>query len=174
MMNLKDLKSGDMFGCYPHGFWETNICKAEHCKTFHWGLFVSSVDDDKGNLSDWVTSETISTGTDISRLAGRKVRVYRVKSLPTVDPINLVLIHSEYGDLPYNMDLNFRTAIWYFFGHYLHMALPVIKPKKFNCITWVDLVMGILGYQIVPTNQYVTEAALEQSPMVDYLGDVNG
>jgi hypothetical protein len=88
--------------------------------------------------------------------------------------MQLVDIHAEYGALPYNWMLNFRTAWWYICKYYLHRMVLVIKPKAMNCVTWVDIFAANLGYELVPDNQYVTDRALEESPLVEYVGDIEG
>lgn len=172
-MKLNDIKPFYFAGVPPVGRLQNILCKIMDAKTFHWLVFVKPIKDENGKMIDWVTSETIDTGTDITRLAGRHVRAYRIKSDPVVDPLELIDIHSEYGALPYNMGLNILTGTWFIATHYLHKAFPVIKPKSFNCVTWVDIIAGLKGFELVPDNQYVTEKALEESPLIEYLGEVN-
>lgn len=171
-MRLDEIKKGDIFGQPPDNWWERWACRVQGARFFHFGWFVNPIVED-GQIVDWATSEAISTGVDMTRLDGRRVGVMRIIVLPEPSLSELVTIHSDYGDLPYNWEVNFLTAIWYVAKHYLGKTIRVIKTHGLNCIGWVVCYGVERKVQLIPPNQYVTEAALESSPLIEYIGEVN-
>lgn len=158
----------DLFGVPPANWWARQVCRILGCRTFHWGAIV------KRDKDGYITSETLGTGTDIARLDYPKVHCYRIWWLRPIDPMDILSVHSEYGALPYNMEANFRTAIWWLMRHFLHKAIPVIREPPFNCVGWVVCLVYEFGVKVIQDNEYATPANLEKSPCLEYLGEWNG
>jgi hypothetical protein len=171
-VELSDIKRGDLFGQPPTNWWERLACRAQGAKTFHWGWLMSPIIEN-GQIVDWATSEAISTGVDVTRLAGRHVYVKRIKTLPEIAPDEAIDIQSEYGDLPYDWEVDVLSAIWYAFKYYLGKPFPFIKTKGLNCLQWVICYAAERGVTLFPPDQYPTEKALESSPLIDNVGEVN-
>lgn len=171
-ITLADLKPGYYAGMPPNGWFERWLCHAEGCTTFHWIWLVKPVLKD-GQLVDYVTSESIAKGTSLSRVAGRAMKVWRLKGDPAITSYEIIDVHSEYGELPYGWGMDFWTGISFIVQHYLHKAIPVFKFKGINCISWVDFGSAQLGHDIIPEGEYVTEAELENSPKLEYVGELN-
>jgi hypothetical protein len=166
----------------PGSWWEKKLTEIEGCKTFHWGWALSPFFINNG-INDWNISESIDKGTAIDRLNGRPFYVYRIKDMPEIkwyDPIpwlidnpTLLDIHSLNGDAHYDWEVNFRTALWYIAKYYFGKVIPVIHNALLNCIEWVCLFAKLLGFPLIPEDQYPTQKVLENSPRLEYIGEVN-
>ncbi|GEM_PF-6261232 len=161
-----DIKTADLFATPPNTWWERWICRIIGAKTFHWGMFVAQHD------SGWIITESIGKGTALTRFTYPKACIYRIKELGEVDWRRLIAIHAEYGELPYDWQVLFRTAIWWLLKHYLGKAIPVIKDEAVNCQEWVVLIAYELGVKIIPDDEYPMCTNLENSPYLEYRGEV--
>lgn len=160
-----DLRPGDMFGVPPHGWFEKLACRALGASTFHWGCLLRW--DGKG----WITSESKNKGTSVRRCDYASVQVYRIRGLVT-DSDQILTIHSENGDLPYDWDINVLAGLWFIFTHYLHRAFPVVKEQKeVNCVAWCNLIAVMLGFELVEEGHYPTPDEIEKSPLLEYVGE---
>lgn len=172
LITLDDVRPLDMFGCPPDDFWEKKACKLMKSSIFHVGCFVEPVyDPGTLKITDWMTSESINTGVDFTRLGGRHVRVYRRTPDSPVTPYDIRLVHSECGALPYGWAVNLLTAAWFISTYYLHKPFPYVKVKSPNCVKWYATIRDVLGCPVVPADQYVIEKALEDN--MEYIGDLN-
>ncbi len=162
------IRRADLFGIPPHTWWQKMMLRIIGGKTFHWGIFIASEDN------DWIVSESIGKGTAITKFGNRTAFVYRMKALnyePTLG--NLIEIHARYGDYPYDWEVNLKTGIWWLLKHYFGKVLPVIHDKEVNCQEWVCLMAKELGIKIIPDDQYPMSVNLENSPQLEYLGVLN-
>lgn len=155
-----------LFATPPNSWLERQLCRIVGAKTFHWGVIVCQVGD------DWITSESISKGTALSRLHGRYAFFYKVK-FAYASLGRLIDIHSEHGELPYDWQVNIRAAVWWLFKHYLGKVLPVLKDRPVNCQEWVCLVASELGVKLIPDGEYPVCTNLEHSPMLELVDEVN-
>jgi hypothetical protein len=172
-ITLSDLRPGYYAGMPPTNWWERWICHAEGCNTFHWIWLVKPVREDH-KLHDFVTSESIDKGTAITRIADRPMMIWRLKGDPEVRSNAIINVHSEYGDLPYSMGMNIWSGICYLAQHYFGKVLPFIKFPGVNCVYWVDMASMQLGYDIVPgAHDYIMQLDLENSPALEYVGELN-
>ncbi|MDD5229706.1 MAG: hypothetical protein PHC43_00095 [Candidatus Marinimicrobia bacterium] len=128
--------------------------------------------DESGALVDYVTSESIPKGTAVSRVVGRKMKIYRLKGDPDIYSNQILDVHSEYGEMPYGWQMNFWTAIAFLAKYYFGKVIPVFKTKGINCISWVDFGSAQLGYNIIPEDEWVLESELEKSDKLEYVGDL--
>jgi hypothetical protein len=167
-MKLEDIRTTDLGATPPNCWWERWICGILGAKTFHWFKFVVEGEDGR-----WIISESISKGTALTKCAYPKFYVYRMTDVDCVDWRRLIEIHAENGELPYDWQVAFRTAIWWLFKHYLGKVLPVLKDRQVNCQEWVCLIANELGVKIIPDDQYPMCKNLEESPYLECLGEVN-
>jgi len=166
---MLDIKPGDLFATPPNGWLSKMICKRLGAKTFHWGIILAECEN-----KDFITSESTSKkGTSVSRLAGRKARIYRLMGIYGVTPLHLVAIHSEYGELPYDWQVGFWTGLWWLLKSYFKVILPVRKDNKVNCQEWVCLVANELGVHLTPDDEYPICTNLENSPYLQDMGVIN-
>lgn len=165
------IKPADLFGTEPRNWWQKWLCSLIGAKTFHWGAFVMNVGN-PDNMRDWVTSESKAKGTSLSRFIYEHALVYRIHALENVELEQLIAIHSEYGDLPYDWIVGFRTAIWWIAKHYLGKIIRVIHDKPVNCQEWVVLFASELGHKIIPDNEYPMCTNLENSPLLELAGSI--
>ncbi|MDD5700628.1 MAG: hypothetical protein PHU23_01145 [Dehalococcoidales bacterium] len=176
-MELRKVKPANLFGCPPTTWYQKKLLNIQNARTWHWGAFVmpifSRYSSNTYDVTDWAISESGNKGTQITRLRGRHVYVYRIKDLAEVTLEEIIEAHSDYGDLPYDIDVNFRAAIWWIFKHYFDKVLPIEIDKAFNCQEWVCTFASILGVGIIPQNEYPTPYTLEHSPALECLGEVN-
>jgi hypothetical protein len=128
------------------------------------------VAQDNGN---WIITESITKGTALTRFTYPKAYIYRIKDFGEVDWRRLIAIHAEYGELPYDWQVLFWTAIWWLFKHYLGIVIRVIKDSAVNCQEWVCLLAYELGVKLIPDNEYPMCTNLENSPYLEYLGEVS-
>lgn len=189
MTKLSEIKSFDLGGALPNSFWERLACKIERCETFHWFMFVASVKNYKGEIIDWVISESIGKGVSIDRLKNINGFVYRVRKLETenIDPLWIYEQHSKSGELPYSVAAGVDTALWWIIRHYLHIAIkfprywlkrargiPVqlsfVKHPGINCISWVTKLALAKGVLLVPNTEPALETTLENSSALRNLG----
>ena len=136
-------------------------------KTWHWGMLIS--DNDKG----WVITESIGKGVALTRFTYPRAYIYRIKDIGEVNWKRLISIVADYGDAPYDFTVAFKTAIWWLLRHYLGKIIPVVKGKAVNCQEWVVLLACELGVKIIPDDQYPMCKNLEESPMLELVGEVN-
>jgi hypothetical protein len=88
--------------------------------------------------------------------------------------MHLVQIHAKYGDYPYDWDVMLQTGIWWLAKHYLGKVIPIVKDKEVNCQEWVTLLASELGVKIIPDDEYPMCTNLENSPHLEYMGEVRG
>jgi len=165
-MKLEDIKTADLFATPPHGWLETKLASVIGASTWHWGMMISS--DDKG----WVITESIGKGVALTRFTYPQSRIYRIKGIGEVSWKRLISIVADYGDAPYDFTVAFRTAIWWLLKHYLGKVIPVVHDKALNCQELVVLLGCALGVKIVPDDQYPMCTNLENSPLLQLLGEV--
>jgi hypothetical protein len=166
-MKLEDIRTTDLFGIPPSTWYAKWICKILNALTFHWGMFIS--DDDKG----WVITESIGKGVALTRFTYPHAYIYRIKDIGEVDWRRLISIVADYGDYPYDFTVAFKTAIWWLLKHYFGKVIPVVHDKAVNCQELVVLLGCELGVKIIPDDQYPMCKNLEESPYLEYLGEVN-
>lgn len=161
---LELLRPMDLFGIPPLGWPAEEICRIIGAHTFHYGVFVEP------GKHGWITSESLGKGTSISRFVYPKAYVYRIRGLGAVKPHDIYSVHAEYGDLPYNWEVNYRTAVWWLAREYLHRRLPVSNAPPYNCVGWVCCLSYEFGFKLIPDDEYATPFNLEHSPMLEYIG----
>ena len=166
-MELSELKTADLFATPPHGWLETKLASLIGAKTWHWGMLIS--DDTQG----WVITESIGKGVALTRFVYPKAYIYRIKDIGPVDWRRLISLVADYGDLPYDFRVGFRTAIWFLLKHYFGKVIPVVHDKALNCQELVVLLANELGMKIIPDDQYPMCTNLENSPHLQFLGEVN-
>lgn len=164
ILTINDVKTAYLGATPPEGWWTKLICRILGAKTFHWFIFV--VQDDKG----WIISESVGKGTSLDYLIDDKVYVYRIREVRQVNPMRLISIHAEYGQLPYDWQVILLTGLWWLCKHLLGKIIPVIHDKAVNCQEWVCLVAHELGVHIIPDDQYPDCVNLEHSPHLEYIG----
>jgi len=164
-MELK-IKSGDLFATPPKGWLEKRLCGIIGAKTYHWGMLIA--EDDKG----WVITESIGKGVALTRFDYPEAYIYRIKDIGEVNWKRLISIVADYGAYPYDWEVVLRTAIWWLVKHYLGKILPIIKDKKVNCQEWVVLIAYELGVKIIPDDEYPCCENLENSPYLEYMGQI--
>lgn len=174
-ISFQNIECGDLFGQPPTKWYEKWACKLQKSKTFHWGWFICPVINKSGVIIDWVTSESISTGVDVTRLGNRQVYIYGIRGADKLDPIKGLEIHSEYGDLPYGWEANFWTAIyyiaWYYFKKVIRIPVLVSKTSRsLNCVGWVLCYAWERGYEILPNNIPPNSKVLEESDKIVEIG----
>jgi hypothetical protein len=167
----------------PSNWWERKLCNLQGCLSFHWLWFYKPVIEG-GQVIDWTISESIGKGTAITRLNNRPVHIFRIKDMPAIEwdkPVpwidseeTLIDLHSFRGDARYDWEVNFITAVWYICRHYFGKVIPVIQDGHYNCVEWVCLFARELHYELIPSHQYPMQSTLEKSPVLKYLGEVNG
>jgi hypothetical protein len=163
-----EIKTADLFATPPNTWWEKWICRIIGAKTFHWGLFI--VSDDRG----WVITESIPKGTSLTRFTYPKAYIYRIKGIGEIDPMRITSIHADYGELPYDWGTTvFWTGLWWLLKHYLGIVIRVIHDKAVNCQEWVVLIAYELGVKLIPDNEYPICVNLENSPYLEYRGEVS-
>jgi hypothetical protein len=126
-------------------------------------------EDDRG----WIITESIGKGTALTRFTYPKAYIYHIKDIGEIDWRRPISIHAEYGELPYDWQVAFRTAIWWLFKHYLGTVIPVIKDEAVNCQEWVVLIAYELGVRLIPDDEYPICTNLENSKYLEYLGEVS-
>lgn len=165
----KEIQPGCLFAEPPGNWLERKLASIQKARTWHWGILIAPTVD-----NDWITSEDLDKGTAISRLNGKHAFVYSIKGLLSVNPMDIIAIHSEYGSLPYNWSVTALVIIWWLIKHYLGIVIPsVIHDKPANCEEWCVLVAAMLNAKIIPDNAYPTQYNLENSPFLEYVGEVN-
>ena len=170
---LSDLKPGYYGGMPPGNWWERWLCHAEGCKTFHWMWLVRTVYEE-GMLVDFISSESISKGTSITRVENRKMMVWRIIGDPAIDADDMFDIHSNFGGSRYSWGMSIWSGVWYLAKHYFQKVVPFIKFKGVNCLYWVDIASLLLGYDLVPGDpEYIMQVDLENSPTLEYVGELN-
>jgi hypothetical protein len=165
-MKLEDIKTADLFATPPNTWWERWICQILGARTFHWGMFVAK--DDRG----WIITESIPKGTTLTRFTYPNAYIYRIKGIGKIDPMRIISIHADYGELPYDWQVAFWTAIWWLCKHYLGIVIRVIKDSAVNCQEWVCLLAYELGVKLIPDDEYPDCLNLENSQYLEYLGEV--
>ncbi len=166
-MKLEEIKTADLFATPPHGWLEKKLASLIGAKTWHWGMLIS--EDAKG----WVITESIGKGVALTRFAYPKAYIYRIKEVGDVDWRKLIGITADYGDFPYDFTVAFKTAIWWLVRHYFGKVIPVVHDKAVNCQELVVLLASELGVKIIPDDQYPMCINLENSPLLELLGEVN-
>ena len=163
-----ELRNGDLAGIPPSGWLPKLVCKILKAKTFHWLMIIGRDRD------GYICSESLGKGTAITRFVYPKAYIYRIKKLKhEPETYKLVSFHSWYGEQPYDMQVNFLSAIWFLLKHYLKIIIPVIHNHTFNCQEWVVYLSAMLGYKIIPENEYPYCINLERSEALEYLGEFN-
>lgn len=165
---IKDnLLPGDLFGIPPINWWEERLCSIIDAKTFHWGMFVML------DGPEWIITESISKGPAITRFTYPRSHIRRIRALGMIDPVKIISAVSQYGGYPYDWDVNYRTAIWWFAKHYLGKALPIERDKQFNCQEYVVMLANVLAdVNIIPGSEYPDCVNIETSPELEYLGEL--
>lgn len=166
-MKLEDVRTTDFGATPPNSWWERWICRIIGAKTFHWFKFVVQGEDGR-----WIISESIAKGTALTKCVYPKFKVYRMMDVDYVDWKELIEIHAEYGDLPYDWQVNFRTGVWWLLKHYLGKTIRVIHDKAVNCQEWVVLIACMLGSKIIDEDEYPCCINLESSPHLEYMGEI--
>ncbi len=167
-MERLQFRNGDLFGIPPQNKFERFLCRIIKAHTFHWGMIIGQDKD------GWITSESIGKGTAISRFAYPRAYIYRIKGLKhEPETYRLVSFHSWIGDAGYDMEVNFRTGIWFLLKHYLKIVLPIIRNNKFNCQEHTVYMSSCLGQQIISEAEYPYCRNLEQSKILEFIGEVN-
>jgi len=119
----------------------------------------------------YICSESLGKGTSVTRFVYPKSYIYRIKKLRhEPETYRLVSFHSWRGEVDYDYAVNFLTAIWFLFKHYLKIVLPIVKNHKFNCQEWVVYMAYCLGHKIIPEDEYPYCINLEKSEALEYLG----
>ncbi len=164
---MLELRNGDLFGIPPSGFLANLVCKIVKAKTFHWGVIIG---EDKDG---WIASESLGKGTSVSRFVYPKAYIYRIKSLKhEPETYRLISFHSWQGDKGYDMQVNFLSGVWFILKHYLKIVIPVVKNNTFNCQEWICYLASCLGVKLIAENEYPYCVNLENSPFLDYLGEL--
>jgi hypothetical protein len=166
-MKLEDIKTADLFATPPNAWWEKWVCRIIGAKTFHWGMFVAK--DDRG----WIITESIGKGVVLTRFDYPRAYIYRIRGIRKVSKRRLISIVAAYGAYPYDWEVAFMTAIWWLFKHYFGKVIPVIKDSAVNCQEWVVLIAYELGVKLIPDNEYPICVNLENSPYLEYRGEVS-
>jgi len=161
-----DIKTGDLFATPPHSWLEKRLASIIGAKTWHWGMFVA--EDGEG----WVITESIVKGVALTRFAYPYASVYRIKDAGEISWKRLISLLADYGYLPYDFIVAFRTAFWWLLKHYLGKVIPVLHDKAVNCQEWVVLLACELGFTIVPHDQYPMCTNLENSELLEFIGEV--
>lgn len=159
------LGPGYLFGVPPVNWWQRWLCRLGGSATFHWGMLVGP------DAAGWIGTESLAgKGPSITRFAYPHARIYKIKELH-VSPDDIVSLHSQYGETPYDWDVSLRVAIWYLVKHYFGKLLPLEKDRQFNCVEWVNLLAVEMNARLVPEGEYPTPKALEHSPLLEYAGE---
>jgi hypothetical protein len=166
-----------LFAMPPSSWIERWLCRLIDAKTIHWGMIISTVDY---RHVDYIVSESVPKGTIISRLGNRHSYIYEIKGMPDINPMEIVNIHSEYGEWPYDWAVGLWTAIWWISRHLLSSVLfPIIKDKTVNCQEWIVLLASELGsmhgvdIKLIPDDEYPMCVNLEHSKYLHYVGEIN-
>jgi hypothetical protein len=168
MMTLADIKTGDLFATPPYGWLETKLASIIDATTWHWGMMIAP--DDRG----WVITESIGKkGVALTRFTYPMARIYRIKNIGEVNWKRLISIVADYGDYPYDFTVAFKTAIWWLLKHYFGKIIPVVHDRALNCQELVVLLACELGVKIIPDDEYPMCKNLENSPYLEYIGEVN-
>lgn len=164
-----EIKNGDLVGIPPSGFIAKLVCKILHAQTFHWGMVIGKDKD------GYIVSESLGKGTSITRFRYPNAYIYRIKGLKhTPDMYRLISYHSWFGNMPYDMQVNFLSALWFILKHYLKIVIPVIKNHTFNCQEWICYLADCLRVKIIPDDQYPYCINIEKSDKLEYIGEWNG
>jgi len=165
LMDKIEIKPGYLGATPPNRWYEKLICRILGASTWHWLLFIQK--DSKG----WIITESINKGVALTRCDYPKIRIYKIKDLE-VKPETLIGLVADYGAYPYDYDVYLKTAIWFLLKHYLGKLLPRHHDEELHCIEWVVLLCSELGYKIVKDEDYPTPASLENSPHLEFVGEI--
>lgn len=116
----------------------------------------------------WIISESIGKGVALTRFDYEEAYIYRIKGLKGISFIDILSAHSKYGAYPYDMEVNFRTALWFILKHYLGIVIPRVRDKKFNCQEHVCAIASELGFDLIPPKDYPACINLEHSPNLEF------
>ncbi len=162
---MLELMNGDLAGIPPSGWLAKTICHILHAKTFHWLMIIGHDKD------GFITSESIGKGTAVSRFVNPVAYIYCIKGIKELTTYELISIHSQRGEAVYDMPVNFLTGLWFLLKHYLKIVIPVIHNHTYNCQEWVVYMAAMLGYKLIPDDQYPYCRNLESSEILEYLGE---
>lgn len=160
------IRNGDLAGIPPSEWLAKLICKILKARTFHWLMVIGSDKD------GYITSESLGKGTAVSRFVYPIAHIYRIRKLRhEPETSRLLSFHSWRGEAVYDMQVNFLATLWFLLKHYLKIVIPVIKNHTYNCQEWVIYLASCLGVKLIPEDQYPYCINLENSPMLEYLGE---
>ena len=162
-----ELRNGDLAGIPPTSWYSKLLCNILQSKTFHWCMIIGKDRD------GYICSESLGKGTSVTRFVYPKAYIYRIKKLKhEPETYKLVSFHSWRGEASYDYVVNYLTAIWFLFKHYLKLVLPVVKNHKFNCQEWVVYMAYCLGVEIISEAEYPYCINLEKSSELEHLGEL--
>ena len=160
-----ELQNAYLFGIPPTSWISRLACRIVGAKTFHWGMIILKDED------GYITSESLSKGTSVSRFIYPEAYIYRIKDLQNVPTTNTLLsYHSWGGDAVYDTAVNVWSGIWFILKHYFKKAIPIIHNNKYNCQEWVVYMAAMLGVKIIPDDEYPYCLNLENSNYLEYVG----
>ncbi len=163
---MKTILPSFCLGAVPPDSWYARLaCRIVKANTFHWLGIIKGVEK-------YLTSESLGKGTSVAELSRYPwVWVYRLRRL-TCEPSleEMVTIHAEYGDAPYDMKVNVLTTLWFLLKHYLKIVIDVIKNHTWNCQEWVCHLSEELGIWVIGADEYPYCRNLEKSAELELMG----